>query len=130
MLLELGADANSKNDQGMSLIVVALKNAHQALINQAIEYGADLYALDDDGWNVIHHAAKTQWEGTDSMQVLVAAHADINVLSVAGKTPLCIAMRHRNKPMVAYLSQLNVKQGNCEIAPRTGVPLQVITGPR
>jgi ankyrin repeat protein len=130
LLLELGADPNSKNDQGTSLIVVALKNAHQELVKQAIEHGADLYALDNDGWTVVHHAAKTRWEGTDSMRVLVDAGVDINVLSAAGETPLCIAMRSHNKPMVAYLEQINAKQGHCEIKPRTGVPVDVITGTR
>ena len=55
-LLELGFDPNDHTVDGTSALMGAAKNGDLASVEALIDHGADLCAIDNGGWSVIHYA--------------------------------------------------------------------------
>ena len=55
-LLDLGFDPNERNTNGKSALMMAASKGDVAVVEILIDHGADLYAIDNHGWSVIHHA--------------------------------------------------------------------------
>ena len=55
-LLDLGFDPNERNTDGTSALMMAAEKGDLAVVEILIDHGADLYAIDNHGWSVIHHA--------------------------------------------------------------------------
>lgn len=87
LLLEKGASPNAREDFPPPFHVLLWWNPKLEFVNLMLEHGAECNILDSWGFNVMHWFALF---GTDVevLQVLLKAHADINVPDSFGETPL------------------------------------------
>jgi ankyrin repeat protein len=133
-LLEAGADVNATLQDGTSLLVLAVTNAHYELADVLLELGADPNAA-AQGWTALHQIAwSRRWNmgfnlpgpaqtgNLDSLELarkLVARGADIdarqtaepkdgnrNKLDRIGATPFLLAAKADDLPLMRVLLEL------------------------
>ena len=87
LLLEKGASPNARKDFPPPFHVLLWWNPKLEFVNLMLKHGAECNILDQWGFNVMHWFALF---GTDVevLEVLLKAHADINVPDSFGETPL------------------------------------------
>jgi hypothetical protein len=64
LLFAHGANINQRDEYGNPVLRVACRQGSQQLVDCLVEAGADLTAVDCDGYSVIHAAADAQCTGT------------------------------------------------------------------
>jgi poly [ADP-ribose] polymerase/centrosomal protein CEP128 len=73
----------------------AVRNNFAKFAQELLAAGADVKAVDNRGWNVIHHLVLPSeigtWENIALLKVLAAAGADVNAKDLEGHTPLYYA---------------------------------------
>ena len=133
-LLEAGADLNATMQDGTSLLVLAVTNAHYELADVLLELGADPNAA-AQGWTALHQIAwSRRWnmgfnlpgpaqtgnlDSLDLARRLVARGADINARQTAepkdgnrnkldriGATPFLLAAKADDLPLMRVLLEL------------------------
>lgn len=92
LLIEAGADANVRDEQGETPLHAAVRRQKDdALIAQLVAGGADVSARDALGNTPLHTAA---WWGKDSaVRTLLGLGAPVNARNTRGDTPLCVALQ-------------------------------------
>lgn len=92
LLIEAGADANVRDEQGETPLHAAVRGQKDdALIAQLVAGGADVSARDAFGNTPLHTAA---WWGKDStVRTLLRLGAPVNARNARGDTPLCVALQ-------------------------------------
>ena len=88
-LIEQGADVNSTDNDGMSLISKAIvKKSKDSvdLVEYLIEKGAKINRQSNDGWTPLHEAV--QVGNKDMVQTLIDHDAFVNAADINGWTPL------------------------------------------
>lgn len=104
MLLSLGANANMKDNSGVTALMRASaknrKECQKILLRQK---GIDVNAQDNSGRNAVAYAAYAP--DVDVMQNLVSAKANINQADVQGNTPLMNAIKAKNDRTAVFLIQ-------------------------
>jgi ankyrin repeat protein len=86
LLLNKGADANARDDNGRSALWYAAVSENTGLIKLLVEHGADVNVRDNEGRTALMHAADLCW--TWDMRALLEAGADPTVQDKQGKTAL------------------------------------------
>ena len=122
-LLDLGFDPNDRTMDGKSALMMAARAGDLAVVEILIDHGADLYAIDNHGWSVIHYAllsgreelwhslrrVTTNWNATISAELLdswsrdataihLAANLDSNALAFLLHNGLISNINHVTKP--------------------------------
>lgn len=92
LLIEAGADANVRDEQGETPLHAAVRRQKDdALIARLVAGGADVSARDALGNTPLHTAA---WWGKDStVRTLLRLGAPVNARNARGDTPLCVALQ-------------------------------------
>lgn len=105
LLLRRGADVNSYDTQsGFTPLHLAAQYNHPAVIRALLDVGANVNARNQWNQTPLWQAAWQAWHGnTEAAHVLVAHGAQIDVADAKGYTPLQMAARAGNAPMVKYL---------------------------
>ncbi|KAM4026530.1 protein phosphatase 1 regulatory subunit 16A [Anomaloglossus baeobatrachus] len=85
-LLESGAEVNSQDPAGTSLLHIAAANGYVTAAELLLENMASLNARDSDGWEPLHAAAC--WGQVQLVEMFVAHGADLNSKSLLDETPL------------------------------------------
>jgi ankyrin repeat protein len=62
LLLEKGADIETKDNDGWTALHVAASSGHKAVLQLLLEKGADIEAKSNDGWTALHVAASSGHE--------------------------------------------------------------------
>lgn len=102
LLLANGADINSRNDDGMTLLhMIADPDAVPILIAK----GADLEARDKEGWTPLLRRLTSQEEGPFVVIALVEAGADLRARANNGMTALDLAMDGAGDPELIEILQ-------------------------
>ena len=57
-LIELGADVNKANNDGLTPLYVGAQEGHEAMVRALIELGADINKASDKGVTPLHIAAQ------------------------------------------------------------------------
>ena len=83
-------------------VILAAYNNYQPLFNfLLLDHGAEVTAIDNDGWTILHAAAHN---GHDSLVKLLLDHgADVNTAHKLGRTALSIAADRRHESVVKLL---------------------------
>ncbi len=101
-LLDMGADANLKDEKGTPLISTAAANGQADLVAALIGKKADVEARNSSGFTPLMHAVKNG--RTETARVLLLWHADPNAKSPMGQTVLDIAKTRGDAEMVSLLN--------------------------
>lgn len=96
LLLERGADVNSKDRRGNGPLYVAAYHGHLNMARLLIEKGADLNQRDNNGETVLHYLAAPVEEDVAMLELLLKAGANPNAAGGRG-TPLQFAV---NRPAI------------------------------
>ena len=103
ILLEKGANPNSRNTNGETAIFNAIKSDSTSTIDLLIRKGAQKNARDYLGNTPLH--ACVRWDSKNSAMKLIQWKSDLDVQNLAGKTPLSQAARSGRIAMVTLLTE-------------------------
>jgi len=108
LLLDAGADINSKDVEGKSALmyILSTKKATVKLIELLIRYGAYINSLCKSGKSPLIYACKGN--NRYVLNFLLKSHADINVISKDGKPLLCHATMNGCMFLSQYLIENNL----------------------
>ena len=139
-LLDLGFDLNERTDNGTSALMMAARNGNLAVVEVLIDHGADLYAVDIDGWGVIHHAlisgsqelwrslrrVISDWNATISAELLGRLYRDITALHLAACHDSNALEFLLHNGLISDIDHVAKPQGTALcIAVRSGIPRNV-----
>jgi len=121
LLLDAGAELNSKDKYGRTAFVYALRNnAPFDIIEEAIKKGADLNTKDKYGWTPLMHFA---WFSSDRKIILLLLQngADVNAADKNNSTPLgLVASRKKGAENIKLLLEAGA---NVNASGKTGQKL-------
>jgi quinoprotein dehydrogenase-associated probable ABC transporter substrate-binding protein len=91
-LVENGGDVNTRDAEGYTPLLTAVRTRYHDIAAYLVEHGADVNLVDNDGWTPLMFAA---WrDSPDIIQILIAKGATIETANPKGLTALCIAAQH------------------------------------
>jgi ankyrin repeat protein len=104
LLIDRGADVNSRDLEGWTPLHEATWEGHLDVVRLLLEHGADVNAVDQDRWTSLHMASKKGY--LEIAQLLLEHGANVDVINVDGRTPSREAIaslhqhyqRHRSLP--------------------------------
>ncbi|XP_030631508.1 protein phosphatase 1 regulatory subunit 16A [Chanos chanos] len=85
-LVETGANLNSRDDHGATLLHIAAANGYVSVGEYLLERRVSVEEKDNDGWTPLHAAAC--WGQLQMVELLVAHGASLNAKSLLDETPL------------------------------------------
>ena len=95
-LISQGAELHTPDDDGNTVVHIAARHRHLAVIEALHELGIDINALNDFGWTPVYMAAYTFDDDDGDVQFLKALAdlgADVNIPSYSEWSPLQISAR-------------------------------------
>lgn len=92
---------NTASKTGETLLQIAVKKNHPAVLRCLLDRGADVDIVENGGWTPLHGAA--EWNYPDMVRALVDHGADIHAKSESGSTPLRCAVDCGNLEIADYL---------------------------
>jgi hypothetical protein len=100
-LLERGANVNAVDDNGRTLLHVAVEYAHRDIVALLIRSGANVDAVDNYGWTPLHVAV--EYAHRDIVALLLRSGANVDAVDNNGWTPLHWAAHDGHRDIVALL---------------------------
>ncbi|KAH0563336.1 hypothetical protein GP486_002098 [Trichoglossum hirsutum] len=101
LLLEKGADLESKSEYGWTSLMCAALNGHEAVTRLLLEKGADLESKNRYGWTPLMCAAQNGHEAI--AKLLLEGGADLESKCKGSWTPLSYAVRSGHKAVTKLL---------------------------
>ncbi len=89
---------------GMTLLHVAAGYNSADMVRFILEKGANINAVDKNGWTPLHFAANNE----NALAVLLEKSSNVNAKTKMGETPLIIAVLFNNTASVKLLLDANV----------------------
>lgn len=121
-LLKKGADCNTSNDEGASLLILAAGAGHLAMVEMLLMAGAKVDATDARGWTPLMKALFNYEQNRgfpDVVGALIDAGADIEHQVSYGTRPLMIAAGYGEARVVEVLLAAGVDTGAMNEGGRT-----------
>ena len=103
ILLEKGADVNTKNDSGVPALGVASLEGHTEIVSMLVEKGADVNAKDNDGWTALIEASSRGY--IETVSLLLENGADMNMKDDDEYTALDWAVEFGHTSVVELLEK-------------------------
>jgi ankyrin repeat protein len=107
MLLEGGADVNSKNIVGETPVQVAARMGHDGIIDILLERGASINSTNNSGETALHIVAQTNHVSTLE-RLLATPEIDVHSKDREGNTALHLAARVGNQDVMNKLLQAGI----------------------
>ena len=105
-LLTAGADANSRDSEGSTLLMLAAHAGNLAMVSALLEAGAEVNSCDEGGWTALMKAAYNadlDRGFPDVVQALIDAGADVEMPIGYGIRPLMLAAGYGETAVVETL---------------------------
>ena len=119
LLLAAGADYNSTNAQGASVLTAAIRSTKTQCVQKLLENGCNVKHANADGYTSLHHSCRHS-DDIEVTKALLARGADKDAKEVLGYTPLMIATFNRHHKVAKFLidqgADLNAQARNGECA--------------
>ncbi|KAN0142065.1 Ankyrin repeat-containing domain protein [Lactarius tabidus] len=141
LLIEHGADVNSRDKSHETPLFLAMRHKSSDLVRFLLEHGADPNSEIKDGKNPLHRLIGPQkiysllnpdYHCSDYVlvvsQLLLERGADVNSRDMGHETPLHLAMRHKSSDLVRYLLERGADPNLENEAGKT--PLHTLLGPQ
>ena len=103
LLLEKGADVESKGPYGKTALCKAATYGHEDVVCLLLEYGANVESQDHDGTTALHRAASSGH--VTVARILLKHSAQIEAKGTYGKTALYLAAQNEHESVVRLLLQ-------------------------
>lgn len=118
---EANADVNSADNEGTSLIHLAVSNSPEILTNYLISNEANVNVKDRDGRTPLHLAVEIGHE--NAVRQLIHAKANVNARDRFGETPLFKAFKHPNilELLIAAGAKANIQNSLKQTAIRPAI---------
>jgi ankyrin repeat protein len=104
LLLNNGADVNTKFWSGCTALWSAISSRQEAMVKLLVEMGADINARDEGGQTPLWRAISSRQEVI--VKLLVEMGADINARDENGRTPLWSAISNRQEAVAKLLVEM------------------------
>ncbi len=101
MLIKEGADVNTKDNDGRTVLMFASINGHKDIAQILIDKGADVNATTNDGYTALMNAS--EFGHKDIVEMLIAKGADVNTKDNDGQTVLMFASINGHKDIAQIL---------------------------
>lgn len=121
-LLKSGADCNSSNEEGATLLMLAAGAGHIEMVEMLIRAGANVDATDARGWTALMKGLFNYEQNRgfpDVVSALIAAGADIEHQVSYGTRPLMIAAGYGEAGVVEVLLAAGADTGALNEGGRT-----------
>ena len=105
---------NSRDFNGRSLLMKAVKNGNDWEIRSLLESGADVNVKDNDGWSALVYAVRYQ-NNLEVVRLLLRNGADLTALNKYGSSPLDLASTYSSNPEILRSILKEFKGGQGEI---------------
>ena len=105
---------NSRDFNGRSLLMKAVKNGNDWEIRSLLESGADVNVKDNDGWSALMYAVRYQ-NNLEVVRLLLRNGADLTALNKYGSSPLDLAETYSSNPEILRSILKEFKGGQGEI---------------
>ena len=122
----LDAEALTETGDRKTALMYAALNGHPACVNTLIEAGADVNAVDEDGWTALIHAAKN--DRFDCTEALLKQGANVNARTAFSETALILAVRHSSERCVPLLLKAGADVNTPEVNGTTALIEAAIIG--
>lgn len=93
ILLENKANVDVCDMNGTTPLMIAAQRDHSGIVNLLLKYGANIKAVDRQKHTALHFAARNHSTST-TMSLLLENTSEVDVISLAGMTPLMIAAQN------------------------------------
>ena len=103
-LVELGADVNNVDPNGVSALLFAIRAGHVGSVQALAEHGADVNTSDSNGDTPVLVASEKNLIAV--IKMLVKFGANLNLLNVFGFTPVHIACAKGHTEVITTLAEL------------------------
>lgn len=107
LLLGAGADSNSKNNRGTSILTAAIMSSNTECIWKILESGCNVNCQQKDGYTPLHHCCRYDVH-ISIIKVLLNRGADRNAKTVLGHTPLMIATFNVHTAAAMFLIEYHI----------------------
>ena len=118
-LVESGVDMNTKNEEGMTALTLAIGYECIDIAKYLLEKGADVNVKNTYGYTTLMLAVNNRY--IDIVKYLVEKGADVNAKDIDGMTALTIAVKKDNIDIVKYLvekgADVNAKENDEGMTP-------------
>lgn len=103
---------NSRDFNGRSLLMKAVKNGNDWEIRSLLESGADVNVKDNDGWSALMYAVRYQ-NNLEVVRLILRNGADMTAMNKYGSTPLDLAATYSSNPEIlrSILKEFKGSQG-------------------
>lgn len=112
LLLRAGADQNSKNNSGRSILTAAIVSGNTECIWKILQSGCDINYRQKDGYTALHHCCRHDAD-ISIIKAILDGGADVNAQTSLGHTPLMIATFNTRSTTAKYLidrhAELNIQ---------------------
>lgn len=112
ILLEIGAHVNAEDFSGRTPIFGALMHPDYdatTLLSILMQYGANIDVIDENGWSLLHVAAK--YASHEPVELLLELGLDVNRPNHMGKIALDYAIRKNHADTVSALLKHSARAG-------------------
>lgn len=103
LLLQKGADIESKTSDRRAALSVAASNGHEAVVKLLLEKGADAEAKNQYGQTALYAAASKGHQAV--VKLLLEKGADTEAKDSGGRTVLCIAAKYGHEVVAKLLEK-------------------------
>ena len=101
-IIDIGADVNATNKEGVTALMVACKKGNVDATYVLLQAGADLRIADCNGNTCMHHAIVC-WCNKETIQAMINHGADVNATNQDSVTSLVLACQIRNEVVIKVL---------------------------
>ena len=125
LLLNDGADIESKDSKGRTALIIASGNGHTTVTDLLLERGANIDSQDDEGYSALMTACKNGQVQTTSC--LLDQYADTFLKNSDGKTAFDLAMESSNIELLSLFTKLRKKPSHPGILFLEGAKRETVT---